>query len=77
MTRRFKGFLPNYDYKELNHTDLQIIGLGDTAICCYRAKRTYRYRDAEELTSNHGRNFMILKKIDGSWKIAVAHWTFD
>ena len=77
MTQRWKGFMPNYDYKEASHKDLQIVGLGDTAICCTLFKRTYHYRDAEEPTTREGRQFFIFKKIDGSWKIAVAHWIID
>jgi ketosteroid isomerase-like protein len=77
MKRRWEGFWPNYDYKKVNDIAIDIIGSGDTAVSYGRFNRTFRYRDNEELTTREGRQFFLFKKIDGSWKIALAHWIFD
>lgn len=76
-SRRWKGFFPNYDYTEVSHGDYKIIGIGDTAMCCAPFKRTFLYRGAEKATVREGRNFFVLKKINGTWKIALNHWVFD
>jgi uncharacterized protein (TIGR02246 family) len=77
LTRRFQGFWPNYTYEELKHSDISIAGFGDTASFCSRFSQTFRYKDDEKATTRQGNQFFIFKKIDGSWKIAAAHWNFD
>jgi ketosteroid isomerase-like protein len=77
MKRRWEGFFPNYDYKEVKNIAMEIVGSGDTAVSSGRFKRVFRYGDNEELTTTEGRQFFLFKKIEGTWKIALAHWIFD
>ncbi len=77
IRNRWQEMMPDYDYKTWDISNLNISGIGETAVACSRCTFTSHYMGAEELRTWEGTFAWMLKKKNGSWKMAVFHWVRD
>ncbi|MFC1628135.1 YybH family protein [Gemmatimonadota bacterium] len=65
----------DFEYTAVDSEILDITGYGDTASVWTNNTMTYKTQPDAEPADSHTIYLAIMKKVDGTWKIAVLSWT--